>query len=220
MLKEPPPQKSIGYFAQRLSMGAREAAKRSPEYTPLALGSILMSVAWLEGTVNEFLAEVETGKFIGDLEPVRALQRLARATRLADKDTGFLQRLRVVAVCLTQTDIDLSSKDAQRLQLALDIRNAIAHPRPQGVDVVPALDEAGIPTVHLKAVPPITKRLVEAKVIKKVDLKIIQTDALAFQDPRVAEFVYGACRVTVENLLSWLPAHYQKLTNLRWALAK
>lgn len=218
MLKEPLPQKNSENWAHRLSMGAREAAKLSPEFMPLAAGSILLSVAWLEGAINELLVEVDSGSFSKDLEPLVLLQRIARVAALTDRNTALLQRLRTISVCLTTKDIDLSHRDSQSLKLALDVRNAIAHPRPMGVETVDAFTEDGIPTKHLKSLPLLTQRLAEAKVIKKVNRKLIHSDALALQSAPVAQFVYGACRKTLENVRSWLPSHHQKITCLNRAL--
>ncbi|ALS66590.1 MULTISPECIES: hypothetical protein [Pandoraea] len=113
-------------------------AGEAVEHKGAVSGSIFMSVAGVEASINEFFsdcADAHMYHLVGLEE--QAVDRLARgwnATSIVEK-ASILEKFQFACLLADKAPLDLGTPAAQDLAIGIDIRNALMHYKPQSVDL-------------------------------------------------------------------------------------
>jgi hypothetical protein len=182
------------------------AAELGRNHTDDALIATVFAAFGAEAWLNELLWHVKTARkevLIGRLQD---LARLIGPARLEERTTGTVAKYEVIGTLLAGSSWNRGRQPFQDFDLLLDVRNAIAHQRPETLLVDVYEDASGAFSFRQEEIDKVARRLVERGVIAKPDKDVITSALALFQQPAVGRWAIATACAFIADITMYMPA--------------
>jgi hypothetical protein len=184
---------------------ARRATEASTYHGDNSLIATVFSAFGFEAWVNELLHNVRHTAEPYRLSPLDRLHPMIAAARLQERSTSLRTRLDVIGTVVQGEGWTLGKAPFQDLGLLLDIRNELAHVRPEMTSVDIYEDDGGAFHFHQERLTPIGERLVQAKVVQRPKTSDITPLLRQLQDQNVGAWACRTVRASIAAVRALAP---------------
>ena len=146
---------------------AKRAADATPYHGDNPLIAALFGAFGLEAWVNELLHRVRHTTEPYRLAPLDRLYPMIAAARLQERTTSLRTRIDVIGTVVRGDTWTLGTQPFQDLDLLLDIRNELAHVRPEMTPIDVYEDDEGNFHIRQERLAKLGERLVQSKIVTR-----------------------------------------------------
>ena len=176
---------------------ARRATEASTYHGDNPLIATIFSAFGFEAWVNELLTNVRLTAEPYRLAPLDRLYPMIAAARLQERSTSLRTRLDVIGTVVQGEGWTLGRPPFQDLDLLLDIRNELAHVRPEMTPIDIYEDDQGNLHIRQQQLARIGERMVQAKIVARPSPSHITPLLRLLQDQGVGLWAYQTARATI-----------------------
>jgi len=191
---------------------ARRAAEATTYHGDNPLIATVFSAFGIEAWVNELLHQVRHTAEPYRLAPLDRLYPMIAAARLQERSTSLRTRLDVIGTVVRGDGWNLGQQPFQDLDLLLDVRNELAHVRPDMTLVDMYEDDNGNLHMRQEELAKIAERLVQANIVSRPSASDITPLLRLLQERSVGTWAYRTARASIAAVRSFA-------TGTEWELA-